>query len=606
MAVKGSREWGAGPRGWLVRMGLALALLLMIAPVAMAAPAAQEGDPQPILLGELASATLAAGESASFIVETPDDGLFLLTSALDDEASANFTVVITDEDGNELFNDVLQTAELELDRADYILTATAAADGELAMVLTGEFGELGDNWGDGEMINGGFIVSEAVEGPVYADLEVEKSPYWQQAFITVTGAEDEGFAITVSGDYVYEYVSDSSIEGPLVFWTRGGDYVVEISPVSGESEGFTVVALLSGRTPLIAVGEESELTLQPGTNQTAVSFDIEEAGRLYTVTLEGADDLDVDMAVSLDPTQDTWSSYNFATEESVTFLAPAAGTYFLRAYTSDAVEEAFPMIALVEMGDEAMQLIPGVSAWGEVPEGESVVFSLPVPQGNVLLSILLAASNEQDLDLSAQQVNEEGLVLNTLSTYSSGSTEILAASIEEAGDFQVTVSGEYANDDTPFVLLARVESAGDVGAQYASSAEASSQYGETSYSAMQATGAPNVPSASDNPLAWTPENSDEGEATLTVSFEHAVTPTGVRIFETYNPGAVVRIEAFDLDEEEWVVLWEGQELTNDEMRVFSPELDEVEFQTNQLRITLDTEAVSGWNEIDAVELIGVP
>jgi hypothetical protein len=587
-------------------MGLALALLLMIAPVAMAAPAAQEGDPQPILLGELASATLAAGESASFIVETPDDGLFLLTSALDDEASANFTVVITDEDGNELFNDVLQTAELELDRADYILTATAAADGELAMVLTGEFGELGDNWGDGEMINGGFIVSEAVEGPVYADLEVEKSPYWQQAFITVTGAEDEGFAITVSGDYVYEYVSDSSIEGPLVFWTRGGDYVVEISPVSGESEGFTVVALLSGRTPLIAVGEESELTLQPGTNQTAVSFDIEEAGRLYTVTLEGADDLDVDMAVSLDPTQDTWSSYNFATEESVTFLAPAAGTYFLRAYTSDAVEEAFPMIALVEMGDEAMQLIPGVSAWGEVPEGESVVFSLPVPQGNVLLSILLAASNEQDLDLSAQQVNEEGLVLNTLSTYSSGSTEILAASIEEAGDFQVTVSGEYANDDTPFVLLARVESAGDVGAQYASSAEASSQYGETSYSAMQATGAPNVPSASDNPLAWTPENSDEGEATLTVSFEHAVTPTGVRIFETYNPGAVVRIEAFDLDEEEWVVLWEGQELTNDEMRVFSPELDEVEFQTNQLRITLDTEAVSGWNEIDAVELIGVP
>ncbi|MGL4648927.1 MAG: hypothetical protein ACRC1H_05935, partial [Caldilineaceae bacterium] len=63
---------------------------------------------------------------------------------------------------------------------------------------------------------------------------------------------------------------------------------------------------------------------------------------------------------------------------------------------------------------------------------------------------------------------------------------------------------------------------------------------------------------------------------------------------------------FDEDAEEWLVLWEGQELTDEPMRAFSPALEEEEIRTTQIRLTLDTESVGGWNEIDAVELLGVP
>lgn len=39
---------------------------------------------------------------------------------------------------------------------------------------------------------------------------------------------------------------------------------------------------------------------------------------------------------------------------------------------------------------------------------------------------------------------------------------------------------------------------------------------------------------------------------------------------------------------------------------FSPELAQVEFATNQIRLTIDEPAITGWNEIDAVGLVGMP
>ncbi len=43
----------------------------------------------------------------------------------------------------------------------------------------------------------------------------------------------------------------------------------------------------------------------------------------------------------------------------------------------------------------------------------------------------------------------------------------------------------------------------------------------------------------------------------------------------------------------------------EELAVFSPELTAVDFVTDQVRLTIDEAAVEGWNEIDAVKLIGV-
>ncbi|MGL4651389.1 MAG: PPC domain-containing protein, partial [Caldilineaceae bacterium] len=444
MVIQGNGWAGRARRqGRLARaLGVALVRVMAIAPAALAAPAVQEGEPTPLLLGQLASATLVAGEAASWIVETPDDGLYVLTSGTDDESSANFTVVIADEDGNEVYNDVLQTAELELSRGDFTIVATAAGDGEVTLFLTAAFGELSEDWGEGELISGSVVTEEDLDGTRYAELEIEDTEGWQQAFVVLTGADDDVYSAYISGEDVYESISNHLEEGALTFWTQGGDYTLEITPVEG-GDLLTVVVLLGGVPASVNVDEETELVMRPGTREVAARFTVEEANRAYTVTLVGEDDLDVDMSVSLNPTQDTWSSYSSGTDESVTFVAPVAGDYFVRAYTSSMVEEDFPMTLLVEAGEPSAMLTPGVSMWGEVEEGGDAIYSLIVDQPNSLLTILLAANNDQDLDLSAQQVGEDGTSLSSLSTYTSGATEVIATTVTEPGTFQVTVSGAY-------------------------------------------------------------------------------------------------------------------------------------------------------------------
>lgn len=63
-----------------------------------------------------------------------------------------------------------------------------------------------------------------------------------------------------------------------------------------------------------------------------------------------------------------------------------------------------------------------------------------------------------------------------------------------------------------------------------------------------------------------------------VSFERTVYPLEVAIFETYNPGALVRIWA--LGPLSWSLLWEGEpEYAGDTPRIFSPPLREINYPT---------------------------
>ena len=105
--------------------------------------------------------------------------------------------------------------------------------------------------------------------------------------------------------------------------------------------------------------------------------------------------------------------------------------------------------------------------------------------------------------------------------------------------------------------------------------------------------------------AWAAGSADDQEETLELTFDQEVVPTGIEIYETYNPGAVALIEAFDPEADAWEVLWEGaSDTAGEELAVFSPELTPVEFATNRIRLTIDEPLIPGWNEIDAVKLIG--
>ena len=581
---------------------LTLALLLAAAPVAFAQDG---GDPVDLLMGQLATGDFAAGESVTYIVDLPESTTYVITTG-DDAEAAKFTLVITDRRGDEVFNDLFATTQIDLSSGDHAFTLTANEDATLSLFITGQTGEFSTSWGDGSLDNGSFATVENVEETQYAQLQIESTDFWQQAFVNVSGEDGDVYSIYVSGEDAYASVSDNTAEGPAVFWTRGGDYTVEISPVEGGA-GFTAVVLLSGPVPELVVGEENPGTLNPGNMQKAYRFAVDEAGVEYTVTLASdTEEVDIDMAVSINPTSDNWTTYSSGSNELISFVAPVAGEYFVRLFTNDAVADPVEYTMLVEKGEAAPVIDPGQTVWDTAPAEGKRTYILPVDAANQLLTIAMVASLDADLDLDVQFIDEDGNVANSLSGYSSNSLEAVAQALQSTGVLQITVDANYVSEDTPFALRVTLEPAGAVAGQWAESAVASSEYSESSYTALEATGTPNVPFPSDNPLSWTSSQPDAGTETLELTFTHMVNPTGVRIFESYNPGAVTLVEAYDADAGEWAVLWEGDSVTDEDFRTFSPPLESVDFLTNQIRLTLQTDLVSGWNEIDAVELLGLP
>lgn len=140
--------------------------------------------------------------------------------------------------------------------------------------------------------------------------------------------------------------------------------------------------------------------------------------------------------------------------------------------------------------------------------------------------------------------------------------------------------------------------------QWAVSAVASSQYGSDPWSAQQATGSPDTPVYGDHPTAWAPSASEGTDEWLELTYQQAVVPGAVAVWESNASGFVTMIEAMPDGSETWMTLWQGTDPSPDELVAFSPPLTATTIATRRLRLTIDT-SVPGWNEVDAVELVGV-
>jgi hypothetical protein len=123
-----------------------------------------------------------------------------------------------------------------------------------------------------------------------------------------------------------------------------------------------------------------------------------------------------------------------------------------------------------------------------------------------------------------------------------------------------------------------------------------------SWSVDQVLGAPNTTTFGDISSAWASQTPDGQPEWLLLEFDE-VTPVAVHVYETHNPGAVVKIARVNLFGGE-SVLWEGTDPT-------APPLPGGVSKfpaggapaTTRIKIYLDSPAFPGWNEIDAVALI---
>ena len=177
---------------------------------------------------------------------------------------------------------------------------------------------------------------------------------------------------------------------------------------------------------------------------------------------------------------------------------------------------------------------------------------------------------------------------------------------EPAGE---VVTGAEPGISAPSLTQEPVTTAGtgEMLRQWAVSAVASSQYAEEGWSASQATGEPNVEACQDDIFAWASISSDTVEW-IELTYETAVIPYEVTVVQTYNPSQVVDITGIADDGTEYLI-WEAEpeavEVCPDFMTI-TIEPDK-EVYINKLRITIDQSVLGlGWNEIDAVELVGIP
>lgn len=122
------------------------------------------------------------------------------------------------------------------------------------------------------------------------------------------------------------------------------------------------------------------------------------------------------------------------------------------------------------------------------------------------------------------------------------------------------------------------------------------------WSADQAIGEPDTPSPGDQRTAWASANPDGQEEWLELTYERIVRPNAIEIHETYNPGAVTKVTAFDSPGNE-VVVWQGTDPTPSSERSGVSKITLTNpIATDRIRVYLDSRNVRGWNEIDAVGL----
>jgi|GEM_PF-674943 len=139
--------------------------------------------------------------------------------------------------------------------------------------------------------------------------------------------------------------------------------------------------------------------------------------------------------------------------------------------------------------------------------------------------------------------------------------------------------------------------------QWASGAAASSQYGDDSWSAAQATGEPNVAECGDDSKAWAALYADT-EEWLEVTYDVAMYVTQINIHQTYSPNQVVKVELIDLTSTYYEV-YTGEPEAEDCPYILTIDVAQTDYPVGGVRITLDQSALQDWNEIDAVELVGV-
>jgi hypothetical protein len=140
--------------------------------------------------------------------------------------------------------------------------------------------------------------------------------------------------------------------------------------------------------------------------------------------------------------------------------------------------------------------------------------------------------------------------------------------------------------------------------QWAASAQADSEFGSPEWAAVQAAGAPNTSACGDFRTAWA-SALPNGPGVLTLLYAQLVTPTFVNVFQSFNPGFITQVELVDVYGERHAIYQATPQPVGQCPFVLVIPV-EADYASNTVIVTVDqTTSPGGWNQIDAVELVGI-
>lgn len=404
----------------------------------------------------------------------------------------------------------------------------------------------------------------------------------------------------------YDSYGEPSVEIPNLF---PGVYYVFVSAPEAAAEDlpFTLSVQGAAGQPLVALesGVAAEASFEEGQAAATYTFDVAQAGAMVEVLLEStSQETDFGVSAGLRPGEEIWYTYMWGSNESLRFVAPVAGTYYVTVESNGGTGN-YALTATE--GDLAPALENNTILWDTIAASGRNVYRMEVTQPGQLLMLALVGNPDVDLDIQIAAYNAKGDQVAYASGTTGGSVEVATQLLTEPGIYEVSVTSYFSEESTSYFLRTQLTDPSLLGGQWAVEATASTQYGDDSFSAAQATGPQDTFAAGDFPTAWAASEPEAGEQTLELTYEHPVTPYAVEVYESYNPGAVVAVELYDAASDAWVAAWQGEAAAAEAAyRINLFELEPLDIKTDRIRLVLDTDAVPGYNEIDAVHLFGRP
>jgi hypothetical protein len=119
----------------------------------------------------------------------------------------------------------------------------------------------------------------------------------------------------------------------------------------------------------------------------------------------------------------------------------------------------------------------------------------------------------------------------------------------------------------------------------------------------QAAGPPDTASAGDFRTAWAPASADAGVEWIEATFAKPADIAKLIVRQTSNPGAITKVVAV-MDTGTEVPVWSGEDPSRGQTLADTPFAFPANVTASRVRVYLDTSKKPGWEEIDALQIIG--